>query len=156
MRQKTFKHIKLVILWICLFVAPFYVNAQEENLHQLNEEEIDHVNSRIDIIWKEWWNVRTNYRLAVKELSLSERFAAWTFTRDDIPLLLSLIVGFLSELWLVVWVIFIIYAWYKYMISIFNWLQTPTSAIRNAIIWVLIVIFSYAILKTLTSLVWIT
>ena len=156
MKKKTFKYIKLFILGICLFIAPFYVNAQNEEIHQLNEEEINHVNSRIDIIWREWWNVRTNYWLAVKELSLSERWAAWTLTRADIPIFLTLIVGFLSELWLVIWVIFIMYAWYKYMISIFNWLQAPTSTIKNAIIWVIIIIFSYAILKILTSLVWIS
>lgn len=156
MWKKTFKYIRLIILGIWLFIAPFYVNAQEEDIHPLNEEETHNVNSRINIIWSKWWNVRTNYRLAVKELSLSERWAWWIITRDDIPIFLTLIVGFLCELWLVVWVIFIMYAWYKYIFSIFTWTQTSTRTIKNAIIWVIIIIFSYAILKTLTSLVWIS
>ena len=73
--------------------------------------------------------------------------------RDVIIDYLKFVVKFLSEAWLAVWVIFIMLAWYKYMIAVFNWLKAPTGTIKNAIIWVIIIIFSYAILKTLTSLV---
>ncbi len=148
----------MIVLWVCLFVMSIFVSAQDDIVivPELEEGEIEHVNSWIDIIWSEWWNVWKSYRLAVKDLSLSERWAAWILTWDDIPLFLTLVIGFLSQLWLVVWVVFIMYAWYKYMVSAFTWWKTPSSTIKNAIIWVIIVIFSYAIMRILTSLVWLS
>jgi hypothetical protein len=83
------------------------------------------------------------------------QLASGIMNRDTIMKYLEFIVKFLSQLWMAVWVIFIMFAWYKYMVSIFNWQKTWAGTIKNAIIWVIIVIFSYAILKTLTSLVWI-
>ena len=156
MKNNVFHHIKLAALWILLLITPCFINAQENIsiVPELNDDEIEHVNHRTDLIGSEWWNVWTNYRLAVKELSTSERWSAWVLTRDDIPIFLTLIVWFLSQLWMAVGVIFIMYAWYKYMLSVFNWWKAPTSSIKNAIIWVIIVIFSYTILRTLMSLVW--
>ena len=39
------------------------------------------------------------------------------------------------------------------MVSVFNWGKLPTETVKNAIIWVIIVIFSFAIMKTLTSFI---
>lgn len=153
MKEKIYNYIKGIILWTCLFITLFSVKAQEITIvPELNEKENEHVESRIKNIWS-WWNVWKNYRLAVKDLSLSERWAGWIIGRNDIPIFLTLVVGFLSQIWLIVWVIFIMYAWYKYMVSVFNGWKIPTETIKNAIIWVIIIIFSYAIMKTLTSLV---
>jgi hypothetical protein len=69
---------------------------------------------------------------------------------------LVFVVKFLSQLWLLVGVVFIIYAWYQYMLSVFKNSWTPSKTVKNAIIWVLIVVFSYAIMKTLTSIIWIS
>jgi hypothetical protein len=66
------------------------------------------------------------------------------------------IIQFLSQLGLVVWTIFIMYAGYKYIISVLNSQKTPSSTIKNAIIWILIIIFSYAIMRILTSFIWLT
>ena len=151
MKKIIYKILTLTILWIVLLITPFSIKAQENLtiIQELDEDERGHVNYWIEVIW--WWNVWENYRLAVKKLSLSERWAAWILGWEDILLFFTLLAGFLSQLWLIIWVIFIMYAWYKYMLSVFNGWSLPTSTVKNAIIWVIIVIFSYAIFRILTS-----
>lgn len=106
-------------------------------------------------IWLEAWEVMDKYREYAdkRDDSPNKKIAFGIMDRDVIIDYLKFVVKFLSEAWLAVWVIFIMLAWYKYMIAVFNWLKAPTGTIKNAIIWVIIIIFSYAILKTLTSLV---
>jgi len=154
--KKIYNYTKIIILWICLFFTSFSVKSQQITIvPELTDKESEHVESWIKTIWS-GWNVWKNYRLAVKDLSLPERWASWIIGWDDIPVFLTLIVGFLSQLGLVVWMAFIMYTWYKYMVSVFSGWKVPNQTIKNAIIWILIVIFSYAIMKTLTSLVGIT
>lgn len=152
---KNFK--KILATLITVFLLQFYVNAQNLSLiTELSHEETEHTNRWINFLGLGWWEFRKNYLLAAGNLSFFERLASWILIRDDIPNVLVLVVQFLSQLGLVVWVIFIMYAWYKYMLSVFNWWKAPNSTIKNAVIWVIIVIFSYAILKTLTSFIWLT
>lgn len=152
---KNFK--KILATLITVFLLRFYVNAQNLSLiTELSHEETEHTNRWINFLGLGWWEFRKNYLLAAGNLSFFERLASWILIRDDIPNVLVLVVQFLSQLGLVVWVIFIMYAWYKYILSVFNWWKAPNSTIKNAIIWVIIVIFSYAILKTLTSFIWLT
>ncbi len=123
---------------------------------ELDDTEIADINGQISTIWSSWWKVWSNYNNAASNLSTSQQIASWIMNRDTIMNYLVFVVQFLSQLWLVVWAIFIMYAWYKYMLSVFESGKTPTSSIKNAIIWILIVIFSYAIMRTLTSLIWLT
>ncbi len=155
------KQISKILFIVSILLINFlvYTNAEDENLSvvpKLSEKEIEHTNRRINFLWSKWWEFWKNYLLASDDLSFFERLSSWILTRDDIPNFLVLVVNFLSQLWLVVWVIFIMYAGYKYMISVFNWLKAPTSTIKNAIIWVIIVISSYAIMRILTSIIWLT
>ena len=63
------------------------------------------------------------------------------------------LVRFLSQIGLVIGVLMIIYAGYLYASSVFDPsnMSKGKSAISNAIIGVLVVAFSYAIIKLLTS-----
>jgi hypothetical protein len=47
----------------------------------------------------------------------------------------------------------IVYAWYLYSTTVFGWWDASkwNKAIKDAIIWILIVSFSYAIMKFLTA-----
>ena len=121
-------------------------------------EDTTDINKHIKEIWESWWNVRKKYNEVASsaDFSTSEQISSWIMNWDTIMNYLVFVVKFLSQLWLLVWTWFIMYAWYKYMVSVFNWWRTPTSTLSNAIIWVIIVIFSYAIMKTLTSLIWIS
>lgn len=64
------------------------------------------------------------------------------------------IMKFLSQLGLLIWGIMILYAGYLYATTIFGYgdPNQAKTAIKNAIIWVIVVIASYAIFRGLTSL----
>ncbi len=124
---------------------------------KLTPEEMTDVNKKIEEIWEVPWHVREKYnKYASSGMSTSQQLASWIMNRDTIMNYIVFIVKFLSQLWLLVWAWFIMYAWYKYMISVFNWWKTTNSTLKNAIIWVIIVIFSYAIMRILTSIIWLT
>jgi hypothetical protein len=122
-------------------------------LPELSETAIDDANNAIYKVWYEWGHVRENYNDIADKIWTSEQIASWIMNRDTIMNYLVFIVKFLSQLWLFVWFGFIIYAGYTYMLSIFNWNQAKFGTVKNAIIWIIIVIFSYAIMKTLTSII---
>lgn len=109
-------------------------------------------------IWSEPWKVMDKYKKAAAELDGEawEQLGSWIMSRNTIYNYLIFFVQYLSQLGLIVWVLFIIYAWYKYMTSVFTWKSAPTDVLSNAIIWVLIVIFSYAITKLLTWFIWLS
>lgn len=101
------------------------------------------------------WTVRDRYN---RQASWYDRnwdtwasFATWIFTWDTIIEYVVYIIKFLSQLWLVVGVMMIIYAWYKYATAVFSGKTPSTDIVKNAIMWVLIVIFAYAIIKALTA-----
>lgn len=116
------------------------------------------IDTKIERIWSEWWQVWKHYTDEADQMEPEEQIASWIMNWDTILNYLVFVVKFLSQLWLLVWVMFIMYAWYKYMVSVFVWWKTngAPSTLKNAIIWVIIVIFSYAIMKTLTSFIWIS
>jgi len=159
--KKIYIKIILSIVILCSFwCISFYTNADDIEVEwlaiskKLTTWEVEHTNRRIKFLWShpgEFWK---NYRDAHKDLSFWERLASWIIGVDDIFNYLVFVIQFLSQLGLLVWVFFIMYAWYKYMLSVFNWGKTASSTLKNAIIWVIIVIFSYAIMKILTSFIW--
>ena len=123
---------------------------------ELDESEISQIDEKIEDIWSEWWEVNRKYYEASLELTTSQQVAWWIMNWDTIMNYLVFIVQFLSQLWLVVWGLFIMYAGYKYVASVFNWWKVPSETVKNAIIWIIIVIFSYAIMKILTSFIWLS
>jgi hypothetical protein len=59
----------------------------------------------------------------------------------------------LSQIWLVIWSLMVIYSWYKYASGVFTQDASKwwSDALKYAIYGVLVVIFSYAIMKLLLS-----
>ena len=156
---------KKVLLGLFVLFASFTllwgVLAQDKQLgimQDLTESEVAEAKKAIEEIWDEPWNVMNKYRDIADRWNgrLWMQMLTWIMNWNTIPNYLVFVVQFLSDLWLVVGVLFIMYAWYKYMISVINGWKVPNETVKNAIIWVIIVIFSYAILKTLTSLIWIS
>lgn len=140
-----------------MLIFSLYTQADSFNItRELTDNEITKVNRRIKIISWDPWNVSSNIHKTHEDLNLFERLASWILEIEDIMDYLVLVVKFLSQLWLIVWMVFIMYAWYQYIISVFNWWKVPSNTIKNAIIWVIIVIFSYAIMRFLTSIIWLT
>ena len=165
MKKILLKNVRLIatIFILSIFLLPTNTYASDLEVDgfniipELTEPEIVEANKKIEAIWTSWWHVMENYRDAAEELTVKQQVATWIMNRDTITQYLIFVVKFLSQLWLVVWTIFIIYAGYKYMVSVFvggKWATKDT--ILNAIIWVTIVIFSYAIMRILTSFIWLT
>ncbi len=150
-----------LILW--LFLCPhFHANADNLDVDwlaiakKLTTWQVEHTNRRIKLLWSNPGHFWEDYHKAHADLSFRERIFWWIIEIDDIMNYMVFVVKFLGQLWILVWMFFIMFAWYKYMLSVFNWWKTPASTLKNAIIWVIIVIFSYAIMKILTSIIWLT
>lgn len=165
MGKFNFKKIWIIMLLVfSIFFFQIDTNAADWEISwyniipELSSQDIQDVDTAIQQIWQTAWEVMDSYTTTAESWAdqPAKQIASWIMTRDTILDYLQYVVRFLSELWIVVWVGFIIYAWYKYMTSIFAWMTPPTKTLKNAIIWIIIIIFSYAILKTLTSLVWIS
>ena len=161
MKKFSLKMIWILWLLMSLFLLWTTTNAKDISWYtivpELTEEENNEVNKDIEEIWKTAWGVMEEYEATAYAWSDNpwKQIASWIMNWDTIIEYLKYVVKFLSEVWMAVGVIFIMYAWYKFMTSVFNWLKPPTETLKNAIIWVIIVIFSFAILRTLTSMVWI-
>lgn len=157
-------------MWIILLISFFSILLLPNNLYaqdnlevdgfnimpELKDDELKKINSQIDAIWSEWWHVWDHYNDEASRMKTSEQLASWIMNRNTIMNYLIFFVQFLSQIWLVVWAVFIMYAGYKYMFSAFGKGGVSSKIIVNAIIWVLIVIFSYAIMRILTSIIWLT
>ena len=149
------------VLISCWFLLPINSYADEMDvefsiLPALTDTGVDDVNEQIYKIWYEWWHVWENYNDVASKIEIQEQLNSWIMNWNTILDYLAYIVKFLSQLWLVVWVVFIMFAWYKYMTSVFTWWKPSSNMVKNAIIWVIIVIFSYTIMKILTSIIWLS
>jgi hypothetical protein len=157
------KKILLSLLLLWLFLCPkFPANADNLDVdwlaisQKLTTWQIEHTNRRINLLWSNPGQFWKNYHKAHGDLSFRERVFWWILEIDDLLNYMVFIVKFLSQLWMLIWVIFIMYAWYKYMLTVFGQWKDASSTLKNAIIWVIIIIFSYAIMKILTSIIWLT
>ena len=157
------KKILLCLLLLWLLLCPnFPTNADDLDIDwlaiakKLTTWQVEHTNRRVRFLWSNPGHFWEDYHKAHEDLSFRERIFWWIIEIDDIMNYMIFVVKFLGQLWILVWMFFIMFAWYKYMLSVFNWWKTPASTLKNAIIWVIIVIFSYAIMKILTSIIWLT
>lgn len=85
---------------------------------------------------------------------LGSAFATGIFNWDMALLYIAYLIQFLSQLGMLIGGLMILFAGYKYAGTIFDFWDASgaKSAIENAIKWILIITFSYAILKILTSM----
>ena len=82
-----------------------------------------------------------------------DAFASWVFSWNSVFDFFQKLAKTLSWIGLVIWAAMIVYAGYKYATWVFTWDAAKwwQDAVKWAIYWVLIVIFSYAIMKLLIS-----
>lgn len=159
---KKFLIIAISTIFLTSFSTTVYATDPEMDVDwinitkKLNAEGTEKVSQAIQDIWSSGWKVWEKYNKAASWMSTPEQMASWIMNRNTIMNYLVYIVQFLSQLGLLIWAIFIMYAGYKYIISALNWWRTAGSTLKNAIIWIIIVIFSYAIMRILTSFIWLT
>lgn len=87
------------------------------------------------------------------QYTLEEKMAAWVIDWDSILEYLVYLIRFVSQIGILIGAVMILYSWYCYAVAIFH-SSGPSqwsSAIRNAIIGVVVITFSYAIMKALTA-----
>lgn len=148
------------IIWI--WFINFYTNADDVTidgytiLPALDSDDIRIVNEANERIAESPQHVMKQYNEEANKLTTEQQLASWIMNWNTIMNYIVYVVKFLSQIWLAIGAIFIMYAWYQYMLSVFSWKNAPSGTIKNAIIWVFIVIFSYAILKAMMSLVWLS
>lgn len=89
-----------------------------------------------------------------KKGDLGTAFSTGVFTRTTILNYLSYLMKFLSQLGLLIWGIMVVWAGYQYATVIFGTGSTneAKAAISYAIKGILVIIFSYAIFRALTSM----
>lgn len=121
---------------------------------EIKEDSYEKIKTATERIWQTGQNVMEQYKIEAKSLTAAECFNSWIMTRDCIMDYFVFVIKFLGQLWLAIWVGFIMYAGYKYMINIFGWNTIDKKMVTNAIIGVLIIIFSYAIMKFFLAIVW--
>ncbi len=97
------------------------------------------------------WKVWETYRDIVDngDLSLGDQLASWIMSRDTILDYCVYLAKFLWELALLLWAMAIIFMWYK---RIFRNLKPQSdNPLWKIILWLLIIIFAYAIVKLIWS-----
>ncbi len=147
---------KLLIVALTLLInLPLgVVNADEEwGFFLMPEADDETVQEASEEVWEEWWEVRETYGEEAEDLTLWEQLASWIMNWDTLIEFAAYSVHFLSQIWLVIWAWMIIYAGYIYAMWVFTWNASQGwEPVKNAIIWVLVIIFSYAIINILTSM----
>lgn len=144
-----------IVIGIMLIWLP--ILAQETNNFEIIPESAnpDQVESVVTDIGKDGGKVREKYNSWAQTLSnnLGDQLASGVMTRTTLLDYIVYLVKFISQIGIVIGVVMIIYAGYLYATSVFSWGNTGKwkSAIINAIVWVLVIAFSYAIMKILTS-----
>ena len=95
------------------------------------------------------YNEKANGELAGAD-KVDEQLATWIMTRDTILDYAVLLLRFLSQVGLMIGGIMIVYAGYRYILNVLEAAEPDPSLIKNAIIGIMVIIFSYAIMRILT------
>lgn len=100
-----------------------------------------------------WSSVMERYQKIANshDYTLSEKMAAWVIDWNSILEYLIYVIRFLSQVGILIWAWMVIYAGYLYAISAFWQSWGWWEKAKNAIIWVVVITFSYAIMKLLTA-----
>lgn len=113
------------------------------------------ISGMIHTISKSQGQVWSEYDKQYKNITgdIWAQFATWIFWWDSIILYIKYLIKFLSELGLVIWALMIIYAWYIYATWVFSGnASRGADAVKKAILWVVIIIGSFAIMKIVVSM----
>lgn len=147
----------LTIFTLGVLITPLSLLAQNTNDYEVvpEAEDSSKVQGAVNDVGSKWWSVREKYNQQADNMEgeIGNQMASGIMTRDTLLDYVVYLVRFLSQIGIVIGVVMIIYAGYLYATSVFNpsGISKGKSAITNAIIGVLVVAFSYAIMKLLTS-----
>ncbi len=133
---------------------PLFTFAVQNSFEIIPESEKD-VSQDVDEVGKSWGSVRDKLNQKAQEYEdkwdLGAQFASGAFTWNTLLNYVVYLVRFLSQIALVIGAGMIVVSGYKYASASFTGKQPNSSDVKNAIIGVLIVVFSYAIVRILTE-----
>lgn len=113
------------------------------------------VEKAVEDVWSQWGRVWDKYNEQASGMKgqVGNQLASGIMTRDTLLDYVVYLVRFLSQVGLLIGGLMVIYAGYLYATTIFGWWDATKwkKAITNAIIGILVIAFSYAIMKLLTS-----
>ena len=140
--------LSLFVLWCssAVFAQNLEVIPQATNMTQVKQDVTD--------ISSQGGHVRDNYNATLaKDRSLSDKLASGVMDWSTILDYFARFVNYLSQLGIFIWACFIVYAGYVYATDVFgSWkVENGKTAIKNAILWVIIITFSYAIMKAVMA-----
>ena len=150
-----FKFSKFLISLLLLLGLSFSVFAQ--NLEIIPQANRDTVVKDVERVSMSWWHVRDVYNNTLSDQygkrDLADKLSSGIMDRGTILDYFARFVRYLSELWIFIGACFIVYAWYIYATAVFTdgKIEKGKIAIKNAILWVVIITFSYAIMKAIMS-----
>ncbi len=116
-------------------------------------EKPSEIGTIVQDIWSQWGAVIDRYNAqAEKNTDIGTAFATGVFTRDTILDYLVYLIRFISQLGILIGWVMIIYAGYIYATAVFNDnnISKAKDAISKAILWIIIITFSYAIVRVVT------
>ena len=102
-------------------------------------------------VWTVWSRYNKELSAGKGELDLWTQFATWVFSWNSIKLYAAYIIRFLLQIGLLIGAVMIIVAGYKYATAVYKWSDPGKKDIFNAILGVLVIIFSYAIIRILQA-----
>lgn len=125
-------------------------------LHIIPETETDNdyddkAASIVELVWDDdGRSVNDRYNEQAKDIlddwDIWLAFETGVMNWDILLSYVAYVIRFINQLWILIWSIMILYAGYQYATSIFWWnVSNWKNAIKNAIIWIIVIVFSYAI-----------
>ena len=147
--------VALLLYFICLFNLFTFAADPEVDDFVIIPEASWKVGEITENISKEWWKVWEKYNKEYSGIKndLWAQFATGVFWWDSILLFIKYLIKFLSQVGMVIGALMIIYSGYIYANAVWTGNATKwADPLKKAIIWVGIIIWSYAIMKILTSM----
>ena len=125
---------------------------EEVKLEILPKSDADLWKFNQEIISKSSDHVRDTYTELWSWMKVDDQIASGIMTWDTIINYGVYILRFLSQAGLAIWGLMIVYVWYQYLLSVLWWSPADWSLISNAVIGILVIVFSYAIMRILTRM----
>ena len=155
MKKYLLASLIIFFFWVNIFIPIFAADTNTDFQIIPQAQDTNAVQTNVEYVWKQWWSVRDRYNEKAQSMSgqVGNQLASGIMTRETLLDYVVYLVQFLSQLGLLIWWLMIIYAWYLYATTIFWWGDASKwkKAITDAIIGILVIAFSYAIMKLLTS-----
>ncbi len=149
----------LIVMFLLLSINLVSAQSNQDTLELIPKTTDQRRADDADTLWtiEPWEDFREQYNAfwlnyaARKNTDwLWRMLASWIVTWDTILMLLTRVIKFIANAALIFGSAMFIYAWYLYITSVFTWdaaTWKANEAIKDAVLWIVIVIFSFAIQK---------